>query len=442
MEQPFLHRIPPPEQLLSRQNSSWIDWITMFLLIGNTANPFFYQSVEMLFASFMVLLVLWFLKEGTDTRLNKLFWIYVIVLTFLQVSQTLVYHFFPLKTFLGEYLRIAFAVTALRILGKDFFDRFVKFVYVFAVISLCFYIPCMLFKPLGPWLIDHVAKYMTAPFTRNNLEDVYISRYNMIIFNLGQITFHRNSGFYWEPGAHGGFLILALFVNLFYRKEKWMSKFNIVFLVTILTTLSTTTYLSLFFVILVYLKGFFIRRPWVSLFLALALLGSAFLLYNKLEFLNEKINKQIEKTEYGTPGESRFSSILADIRQLNEHPLIGTGRNEEMKYGKNFYNVELKARHRNNGVGVLLGTYGILFFFFFLYLNWRSFFKLLGDKVNAMMGLALLLIFGFSEDYFFKAFFIALVLFCGVTDIPPNRTRVIRSNKMQLGKNTPTYDQD
>ena len=128
MEQPFLHRIPPPEQLLSRQNSSWIDWITMFLLIGNTANPFFYQSVEMLFASFMVLLVLWFLKEGTDTRLNKLFWIYVIVLTFLQVSQTLVYHFFPLKTFLGEYLRIAFAVTALRILGKDFFDRFVKFV--------------------------------------------------------------------------------------------------------------------------------------------------------------------------------------------------------------------------------------------------------------------------------------------------------------------------
>ncbi|HEV3325295.1 MAG TPA: hypothetical protein VG052_06800 [Puia sp.] len=430
------------EQLLIRKNPPWIDWITMFLLIGNTANPFFYQSVEMLSLSFVILLVLWFLKEGEGNRLNQYFWTYVIVLTILQASQTLVYHFFPLKTFLGEYLRIAFAVMALRILGQRFFHRFVQFVYVFALISLCFYIPCMLIKPLGPFLIQHVAKYTMAPFTHAGLEDTYISRDNLILFNLGQIDLHRNSGFYWEPGTHGGFLVMALFINLFYRKEKLTSPFNILFALTILTTLSTTTYLALFFVILVYLKNFFVTRPWISLLVLFTVIGSAALLYNKLDFLNEKINKQIEKGKNGTPGESRFSSFMADVNQMSEHPLVGSGRNIEMKYGKNFYNVDLKAMHRNNGVGVLLGTYGILFFFFFFYYTWRSFYKLLDNKVNATMGLVLILIIGFSEDYFFKAFFIALALYCGVTDFPVDRVWLIRTKKLQLGRNTMTYEYD
>jgi hypothetical protein len=430
------------EQNTLHKNQSRINWITMFLLIGNTANPFFFESIEMLFASTMVLLVLWFIKEGENTRLNNYFWVYIIVLTILQASQTVVYHFFPIKTFLGEYLRIAFVVTALRILGRGFFHYFVKFVYIFAVISLCFYIPCMLIKPLGPFLITHVAKYTMTPFARANLADFYVSRENIIIFNLGQIDLRRNSGFYWEPGTHGGFLILALFINLFYRKEKWMSRFNIVFLITLVTTLSTTTFLALFFVILVYLKGFFIKRPWISLLLLVTIVGGAFLLYNNLEFLNEKINRQLAKGDSNSPGESRFSSLNADIRLVSEHPLIGTGRNPEMRYGKNFYNVDPKLMHRNNGVGVLLSSYGILFFFFFFYLNWRSFRLLLDDPVNAVMLLVLLVIIGFSEDYFFKAFFIALTLYCGVTDMPIDSRRPMRSGKLQLGKNTLLYEYD
>jgi hypothetical protein len=91
---------------------------------------------------------------------------------------------------------------------------------------------------------------------------------------------------------------------------------------------------------------------------------------------------------------------------------------------------------------VLLGTYGILFFFFFFYYTWRSFYKLLDNKVNATMGLVLILIIGFSEDYFFKAFFIALALYCGVTDFPVDRVWLIRTKKLQLGRNTMTYEYD
>jgi hypothetical protein len=308
------------------------------------------------------------------------------------------------------------------------------------VISLCFYIPCMLIHPLGPFLVQHVAKYMVTPFSRAGLEDFYVSKENMIIFNLGQIDLRRNSGFYWEPGVHGGFLVLALFYNLFYRKEKFNSRYNIIFIITILTTLSTTTYLALFLVALVYLKNFFVRRPWISVFLLISVVGIAMLAYNKLDFLNEKINKQLQKSEGSTAGESRFSSFMLDVRDMTDHPLIGTGRNLEMKLGKNFYNVSWRQQHRNNGVGVLLGTYGILFFFFFFYLTWRGFYKLLNNRVNATVGLALVLMIGFSEDYFFKAFFIALALYCGVTDKPLDRPLILRSKKLQLGKNTLIYE--
>jgi hypothetical protein len=426
------HIAPPPAAAAS--NPPWMNWLTMFLLIGNTANPFFYESIEMLVISFIILLGCWFLKEEEDTKLNSYFWLYLIVLTVLQASQTLAYHVFPIKTFLGEYLRIFFAVLAIRILGRNFFDLFVRFVYVFAIISLCFYVPCVLIKPLAYFLIDHVAKYTQSPFSRAFSAQFYESfPTNLVIFNLGQITLNRNSGFYWEPGTHGGFLLLALFINLFYRKEKLTSKFNIIFIVTILTTLSTTTYLALFFVIVAYLKNYIIRRPVISLFMLIFIGAVGFLAFTRLDFLNKKIDQQIAKSGSRQAGESRFSSLLSDVRSTEEHPFIGTGRAIEMRVGKNFYNIDIRELHRNNGIGVLLSTYGVLFFFFFFYLNWRSFYLLLDSRVNAWLLLTLLLIIGFSEDYFFKAFFIAMPLYCGITMVSANQPVTVRSRKMQLG---------
>jgi hypothetical protein len=415
------------------KRSNYIDWITMFLLVGNTANPFFYRSVEMLSLSFICLFVLNWFKKGQRTHINKYFYIYIGLMVLLQGIQTLVYHVFPLKTFFGEYLRIGFAVLALSMLGQRTFDLFVRFVYVFAVISLWFFIPSLLIKGFAPFMIKHVANHTLAPFV-NNDEGLYTNKENIIIYNFGQIDLRRNSGFYWEPGSHGGFLLIALFLNLFYRKEALLSKYNKIFLVTILTTLSTTTYLAVFFIVIVYLREFFLRRPALSVFIMLALIPLSFLAYNKLEFLNKKIDKQIEYSNKGVPGESRFNSFLADLKILKDHPFIGTGRNIEMKFGKNYFNIGARQTHRNNGLGVLLSTYGIFFFCLWLLLLYKSFYKIVLHRVNALMGVVLILIIGFSEDYFFKVFFIALVIYCGLDFFPAKVRRIGR--KMQLGITT------
>jgi hypothetical protein len=423
---------------LQYKNSNYIEQAAMFLLIANTANPFFYLSIEMLAISFLLLTVLMLLKRGFRYELNKYFWIYAGALCFLQLVQSFVYHVFPLKTFFGEYLRIAFAVLAICLLGEAFFSRFIRFVYIFAVISLCFYIPCILIKGLVPILND-LAAHLKAPFLRPE-DDLYASSSSLIIFNLNQIELGRNSGFYWEPGTHGGFLILAIFLNLFYRRDSWKSKYNLVFFLCILTTLSTTTYLALFFLALFYLSNYFAKRPALIVFLLAGMIGLFMASYSKLDFLNKKIEKQIAYSNKGVPGESRFNSFIADMKLMRGHEVIGTGRNIEMKFGKNFYNLNHRLIHRNNGVGVLLSTYGIPFFLLFFFFTWRTFYAVLQTKTNAWMAISLLIVIGFSEDYFFKSFFIALALYSCVKIIPKTDRTVFRERKLKLGRNLLTYE--
>jgi hypothetical protein len=189
-----------------------------------------------------------------------------------------------------------------------------------------------------------------------------------------------------------------------------------------------------------YLKNFIIRRPLISLFMLIFVAIIGYIAFTRLDFLSNKIDEQIAKSGSRSTGESRFSSLLVDLRSTEDHPFVGTGRNIEMRFGKNFYNADLRALHRNNGIGVLLSTYGVLFFFFFFYLNWRSFYLLLGSRTNAWLLLTLLLVIGFSEDYFFKAFFIALTIYCGITMVSPDQQSLTWSRKMQLGKRQLTYE--
>jgi len=74
----------------------------------------------------------------------------------------------------------------------------------------------------------------------------YVDGYsNLIVFTFTQgLHSYQNSGFVWEPGSFGCFLILALLLNLFLNNFKIDNKSKI-FTFAIITTFSTTTYLAL-----------------------------------------------------------------------------------------------------------------------------------------------------------------------------------------------------
>ena len=68
---------------------------------------------------------------------------------------------------------------------------------------------------------------------------------NFILFSFTK-GYHdyRNSGFVWEPGSFGCFLVIALMLNLFLNKFRFDKK-SIIFAVAVITTFSTTSYLGL-----------------------------------------------------------------------------------------------------------------------------------------------------------------------------------------------------
>ena len=395
-------------------HGTWTDWLTIFLLIANTANPFFYLSVEMVGISFCILGVIFILRKKPPVSLNYLFGIFVISITTLQILQSFSYEIFPVKTFFGEYLRISFAVLCLLLLGERFTDMFLKFVTFFAIISLIFYFPSILIPGFSSRLVDLFGKYTMAPFV-NNIDTFYETKSNLIFFNFNQIELFRNSGFYWEPGTHGGFLLIAIFLNLFYKKINILSNANLILILTVLTTLSTTSYIGLLFLSIIYNKDLLFKRPVLAVLIIAALIIISFGLYDKMGFLGDKIRTQVAFAEKGVAGQSRFRSLFIDLRATAEHPLIGTGRNIEMRFGSRYYGISAKNTHRNNGLGVLLSTYGVPFFILYFIFMYMSFKKMLQNSTNALFGALLLLLIGFSEDYFFKVFFFSLLLYCGIS---------------------------
>lgn len=382
----------------------------MFLLIGNSANPYFYQSTVMLTISFFILLGFCIFIKDDIVVLNSNFYFFIIVFSLLHIFQILIYDQFPFKTILGEYLRIAFSIVALKILGKSFIEVFIKFVVVFAFISLLFYFTALLFPGFPHAMLATFGKYTQAPFV-HNLYSRYDFETNIIVFNFNQIELSRNSGFYWEPGAHGGYLLFAFFFNIFYKKVSLLSRSNIILILTVITTLSTTAYVALFFILLVYFKNVIKEKPILSSFILILLIIVSLKVFEKLDFLQKKIDTQIEYSTKGVAGESRFASLLIDLQMLKEHPLIGTGRNIEMRFGKNFYNLTFQDQHRNNGIGILLSTYGIPYFIFFICFLFYSLKSFLKKNFISLIGILFILLIAFSEDYFFKVFFLSLFFY-------------------------------
>ncbi len=59
------------QQPITDNRPTWIEWVTIFLLIAFTANGFFNGSIEILFLSTGVLFIFWFMKDDNSTRLNN-----------------------------------------------------------------------------------------------------------------------------------------------------------------------------------------------------------------------------------------------------------------------------------------------------------------------------------------------------------------------------------
>ena len=191
----------------------------------------------------------------------------------------------------------------------------------------------------------------------------------------------RNSGPFWEPGLYVGYLILAYIFNKYISLNN-KRFYNIVFTITIFTTLSTTGYIAFFtFLLFYYYQN--ISNKFFKFFAVMALIGFAYYSFFNFDFLGNKIQEQIEVVNntsdvYRNNNTQRFLNILRDIEDFKGHEILGRG-----SLPINRYSYDPEYQIRTVGVTDILVRNGIIFFivlFFLLFKSFKSFTNYFGFK--------------------------------------------------------------
>jgi hypothetical protein len=377
-------------------------------LIAVTANPFFYVSINYIILGVIITALEMFRRKK---NIQKGYVKFTIIFLAIQVGQVITTGVFSPISLLGMHLRFLLAYFVLRTIKYDFFLTSARFVYVMAAVSLIFYIP-MIIAPGIETYLRGLAKSIYNPFISEE-----VINENLIIFQLKNFELKRflnlglNSGFYWEPGAHAIFIVLSIMIYSIKEQGFIFSLKNLILVFTLFTTFSTTGYLAFF----LFLNIFFIVRSSQSsilkIVIGLMLIYSTYNIISFLPFLGDKIIADIELSDSNNITGSRFQSLINSFNEWRKYPIFGsdrTGGNRSLTIDDYSY----QQLHRNNGIGVLLASYGIFFFIYYFVqvikaIRTNSLFK---RKIDYLLFLLIFTLLNFGMPLLTRPFFFAMVL--------------------------------
>lgn len=392
------------KQIRALTSSEISNYIAVFGLVAVSGLPFFFGSIYNSAILFLFVIIVFMRRHVKfNTKSLGIMAVFFVV----EILQSVFIYPIEFATLMGTYLRFFLCFMVISLCGKKFTHYYVNVIYLLSIIGFVFYVPSIISHNFRNFFIDIVCPYFPALFGSDGGDSFYVAEPTIMIY-----TFHpvleefRNSGPFWEPGAYGVFLNIALIFNIINTKNLYDKK-NILFAVAIVSTLSTTGFLALF----VTVASFFIASQNIakSAFILALFLPVAIYLFLSLEFLSSKITHNMELT-YDTT--SRFGSAVADWSDFSTSPIIGWGKGM-MRFGGKEFTFFSEEHHRNNGLSDLLATYGIFVFIVLLY-NYYKTLKVLClansfNKNFAILSFIVFLIMGFSQSIFQYPFFLGIM---------------------------------
>jgi len=365
--------------------------------MGISSMPFLVGDAFLVFGFLFTLFL--FLLRGK--ALNPLIMVYSAVYLLLFVGHVFFFEKFELFIFVAFFIRIFYAYFTIKLIGARVGEVFIKIMTFFSTTSIIIYFLLLVVPGFESFLVDTLA----PPFYRITLQQDYK---HILIYtvNFRGGLFLRNPGPFWEAGGFAVFLNLALMLNLI-RKGKLWNMQNSLFMVNILTTQSTGGYVTLIalLVTFVWVK----QQKIIALAMVAILLLSVYYVSTVLPFLGEKINEHIEFVSGANTDflpRTRFVSALEDYKTFLESPFIGKGR---FLHGTadNFNNKTLE--YRNNGTSnyfAVFGLAGVLFFFGMMTYSFRLYCQRSNFSTQfAYFLIVVMLVMGFSQQLFYKPFF-------------------------------------
>jgi len=387
-------------KFLSFKNNKF-RYIWTFLLTFLSSSVILSSNRFLLTVGLLVSMFLFFEKKKVIDK--EFIWI-IITILLITLSQYFQFSFISLNTTLGTLVRFCFPYFVIRIIGIFFPIYYINIIYFFSIISFIFYIPSLLI-PNFINFIDSIPSFIgTSDFGQGT---------NFFIYTVEKSTrmgIIRNSGPFWEPGQFSCYLTIALMFNLI-LKRKIKDKKNLVFILAILFTFSTSGYIALFLLLTFYFITISKRKK-TALFLVPILVIGSWYLYFELDFMGNKINNELQAIESGEIYAGRIGSAERDIKDIMKYPLFGRGRNVETRFD-NYDESEIREFHRTNGITDFAVKYGIIFWIIYFYLMLKSFrvFAIINafDKYFSYFLLIIVFTIGFSQTIFQHSLFISLI---------------------------------
>ena len=332
------------------------DYFWVFLLLFFSGNPIsFVSSVEYLrLALSMGLFAYTFIDKKTRYFTPSAKWFYgIVILIFILQIFNLSYFSYPAavniisKWFLGLFV--------IRKVGLRFRITYLKVMYFVSLISF-----------IGMF-ITLTGYYPGIPVNDNK----YLTLFFHNIHNTNNLS-SRNSGMFWEPGAFQGYIIMVplMFIDnlsLLWRRYK---RYCIVLLIALVTTFSTTGYIA-FAMIMVYYVTIKIKNKFARVLLVPVLLLSMFYAYTNLDFLGDKIDKNIERATSGKVTVDRLGSAILDWHYIKKNPITGNGLADVTRYEDHLMYKELIGGF-SNGFTDVVAKFGIIFILLYLMLVYKN----------------------------------------------------------------------
>ncbi len=396
-----------------------IDYILIGIVVALTGFEYAYRSATVIQISVLCCIAIYFF--GSGKKISSMFYIVFLPFALSFLFQALLFPDIYLFAANSISLMIKFMTCymVLEIVKYNINKTLIGFMFFLAIFSFIFY-PTQFFPGLQDLIKNSIGSIIT-PLSSENVPAGFVSKtliFFTYIHNYGGRVYeasYRNCGAFWEPGMFAIFLNLALMINLFVNKAPLLSTKNIVFIIALITTLSTTGFIVSFLIIV---SSLILNQKAERAILYIPfLITISFIAYTyvwKLDFMSGKISEQTEDASYNRS--SRFGAALYHFELLKESPLTGVFlsdaiRNNELNYKD--------QRSSANGISLIFMVWGIpvgLIYFIFIYSGLARWLRHnnVDNRLIHFLFFFVVILSSFSQDITNRHFYFLILLLVAV----------------------------
>ncbi len=297
--------------------SIWLYCFVYYLIIGSDCILFCFNKNQRLvdlaqyFMAFVAVIVGVLALANTKGKHMKKKYLFLFF-TIVSLVITAIYH--------GEFSGGYISIIALFVLGTSFFDvvdpakfkkAFLDIMTVICIVSLVTFIfsTFCLKLPLFPSVYNTLGK-----------------EYRFFFFsNVAVADTARNYGLFTEPSRFQAYLNLSLLFLMFEQEKKISAKRILLFVVTLITTFSTTGYIAFFVIMIAFVLSPKARMKAIYKTLLIVFMS---VVVSVLFLNNEEFAWAITKITAGEASKSastRFNALFANVINFFDYFPFGTG---------------------------------------------------------------------------------------------------------------------